>query len=35
VIIAHEDDKRIRSALSMTPNILFYRYEVSFKLKKG
>ena len=35
VIIAHEDDNRIRSALSMTPNILFYRYEVSFKLKKG
>ncbi len=35
VIIAHEDDNRIRRALSMTPNILFYRYEVSFKLKKG
>jgi restriction system protein len=32
VIIAHEDDPRIRRALSMTPNIAFYRYLVSFKL---
>jgi restriction system protein len=31
-IIAHEDDKRIRRALTMTPNITFYRYQVSFKL---
>ncbi len=35
VIIAHEDDQRIRRALSMTPNIVFYRYQVSFKLVKG
>lgn len=35
VIIAHEDDPRIRRALSMTPNIAFYRYQVSFKLVKA
>lgn len=35
VIIAHEDDARIRRALSMTPNIVFYRYQVSFKLVKA
>ena len=26
VIVAHEDDQRIRRALTMTPNIAFYRY---------
>lgn len=35
VIIAHEDDQRIRRALTMTPSIVFYRYKVSFKLVKG
>jgi len=35
VIIAHEDDKRIRRALTMTDNISFYRYQVSFKLVKA
>lgn len=35
VIIAHEDDPRLRRALSQVPNIEFYRYEVSFKLRKG
>ena len=35
VIIAHEDDPRIRRALSMTPGIEFYRYQVSFKLMKS
>lgn len=35
VIIAHEDDQRIRRALAMTPNIAFYRYQVSFKLVKA
>ena len=35
VIIAHEDDQRIRRALSMTRNIAFYRYQVSFKLVKA
>jgi restriction system protein len=34
VIIALEDDQRIRRALTMTPNIVFYRYQVSFKLVK-
>jgi restriction system protein len=35
VIVAHEDDQRIRRALTMTPNIAFYRYQVSFKLVKA
>ena len=35
VIIAHEDDVRIRRALSMTPSIAFYRYSVSFNLLKA
>lgn len=35
VIIAHEDDQRIRRALAMTPKITFYRYQVSFKLVKA
>jgi len=35
VIIAHEDDQRIRRALAMTPNISFFRYQVSFKLVKA
>ena len=35
VIIALEDDTRIRRALAMTPDISFYRYEVSFKLNKA
>lgn len=33
-IIALEDDLRIRRALKVAPNIEFYRYEVSFTLKK-
>ena len=35
VIIALEDDQRIRRALAMTPTIDFYRYQISFKLLKG
>ncbi len=35
VIIAHEDDQRIRRALSMTQGITFYLYQVSFKLVKA
>jgi restriction system protein len=35
VIIALEDDQSIRRALAMVPSIAFYRYEVSFKLKKA
>jgi len=35
VIIALDDDQRIRRALAVTPNIDFYRYQVSFKLLKG
>lgn len=34
-IIALEDDLRIRRALKVAPNIDFYRYEVSFTLKKA
>lgn len=34
VIIALEDDKRIRHALYVAPNIEFYRYQISFKLVK-
>ncbi len=34
VIIAMEDDQRIQRALAMTPNIDFYRYQISFKLIK-
>jgi restriction system protein len=34
-IVAHEDDARIRRALTMTPTISFYRYQVSFKLVKA
>ncbi len=35
VIIAHEDDQRIRRALTLTPSIAFYRYQISFKLLKA
>ncbi|MCV6589532.1 MAG: endonuclease NucS [Marinobacterium sp.] len=34
VIIALEDDLRLRRALSVTHNIEFYRYQISFKLLK-
>jgi restriction system protein len=34
-IIALDDDKRIRRALAVTPNIDFFRYQVSFKLIRG
>jgi hypothetical protein len=35
IIIAIEDDQRIRRALSMVPSIDFYRYQISFKLVKN
>lgn len=35
VIIAKDDDTRIQRALSMAPNVTFYRYQVSFRLQKG
>ncbi|MDC3133932.1 endonuclease NucS [Bacteroidota bacterium] len=35
VIIGLEDDVKIKRALSVTSNIEFYRYQVSFKLFKG
>ena len=35
VIIAQEDDQRLKRALVMTPNISFYRYQVTFKLVRG
>lgn len=34
VIIALDDDQRIRRALAATPSIDFYRYQISFKLIK-
>jgi restriction system protein len=34
-IIALEEDLRIRRALAVVPNIVFYRYQISFKLLKG
>jgi restriction system protein len=33
-VIALEDDQRIRRALAMVPTIVFYRYQISFKLVK-
>lgn len=35
VIIALEDDLKLRRALSVAQNIVFYRYQLSFKLIKG
>ena len=35
VIIALEDDQKLRWAISSVPAILFYRYQISFKLIKG
>lgn len=35
VIIALDDDVRIRRALAVTNNIEFFRYQISFKLFKG
>ena len=35
IIIALEDDQRIRRALTMVPNIQFFRYRISFKLVNG
>jgi restriction system protein len=32
IIIALEDDQRIRRALAMVPNVRFYRYQISFRL---
>jgi restriction system protein len=34
VIIALDDDRRIKRALSVSPNIDFFRYQISFKLVK-
>jgi restriction system protein len=35
VIIALEDDQKLRWAISSVPSISFYRYQISFKLIKG
>lgn len=35
MIIALEDDLRLRGALTVASNIEFYRYHVSFKVLKG
>ena len=32
-IISLEDDLRIRNALKVVPNVSFYTYQISFKLK--
>ena len=34
VIIALEDDQRLKRALSLVPSVTFYRYEINFSLKK-
>jgi len=34
-VIALEDDKKLRWALAMVPNVSFYRYEIRFKLVKA
>jgi restriction system protein len=35
IVIALEDDQKIRRALAMVNNIQFYRYQISFKLVKA
>jgi len=35
IIIALDDDKKIKYALSVTNNIEFYRYKIDFKLFKN
>ena len=35
VVIALEDDQKLKRALAMVPAIEFYRYEVGFKLVKA
>lgn len=35
IIIAFEDDIRLRRALSVTQNINFYKYEINFSLIRG
>jgi restriction system protein len=35
VIIALEDDKKLRLAIKIVPSITFFRYELNFKLVKG
>lgn len=35
VIIALEDDQKIRRALSIVPSVTFYRYQISFKLVRS
>ena len=34
IIIAFEDDQRIKRALSVTNNIDFYRYRINFSLNR-
>lgn len=35
VIVALEDDQKLKRALSVTPSVEFYRYTVTFKLEKA
>lgn len=34
VIIARDDDTRLKRALSMVPSVSFYRYQISFRLQR-
>ena len=34
IVIALDDDQKLRRALAMVPNIEFYSYKVNFKLVK-
>ena len=35
IVIALDDNQRLRRALAMVPNVDFYRYQISFKLFKA
>jgi len=35
VIIALEDDLRLKRSLSVTENIKFYKYKIKFQLEEG
>lgn len=35
IIIGTDDDQKFRRAISMVPNLEFYKYEVNFKLKRA
>ena len=35
IIVALEDDTKLRYALKMVPSVSFYRYQISFSMVKG